>query len=49
MILAFAYETQAGAKVASDLVEEKEGKYFHIETGEDVITSYSIHYTKLYE
>lgn len=36
MILAFAYETQAGAKVASDLVEEKEGKYFHIETGEEL-------------
>ncbi len=36
MILAFAYETQAGAKVASDLVEEKDGKYFHIETGEEL-------------
>jgi leucyl-tRNA synthetase len=36
MILAFAYETSTGAKVASDLVEEKEGKYFHIETGEEL-------------
>jgi len=34
MILAFAYENQAGAKISSDLVEEKEGKYFHSETGE---------------
>ncbi|MCW0482480.1 leucine--tRNA ligase [Gaoshiqia sediminis] len=36
MILAFAYETQAGAKVASDLVEEKDGNYFHTETGEEL-------------
>ena len=36
MILAFAYETATGAKVSSDLVEEKEGKYFHIETGEEL-------------
>jgi leucyl-tRNA synthetase len=36
MILAFAYETATGAKVASDLVEEKDGKYFHIETGEEL-------------
>ncbi|MFV0375931.1 MAG: leucine--tRNA ligase [Mangrovibacterium sp.] len=36
MILAFAYETQTGAKVTSDLVEEKEGKYFHTETGEEL-------------
>jgi leucyl-tRNA synthetase len=36
MILAFAYETATGAKVASDLVEEKEGKYFHTETGEEL-------------
>ena len=34
MILAFAYETQSGSKVTSDLVEEKEGEFFHIETGE---------------
>jgi leucyl-tRNA synthetase len=36
MILAFAYETQSGAKVASDLVEERDGKYFHTQTGEEV-------------
>ena len=36
MILAFAYETSTGAKVASDLVEEKEGKYFHTESGEEL-------------
>ncbi|MFV0590915.1 MAG: leucine--tRNA ligase [Draconibacterium sp.] len=36
MILAFAYETSTGAKVTSDLVEEKDGKYFHTETGEEL-------------
>ena len=36
MILAFAYETKTGGKVASDLVEEKDGKYFHIETKEEL-------------
>lgn len=36
MILAFAYETQTGAKVTSDLVEEKDGKYFHTQTGEEL-------------
>jgi leucyl-tRNA synthetase len=36
MILAFAYETATGAKVSSDLVEEREGKYFHTETGEEL-------------
>lgn len=36
MILAFAYETDAGAKISSDLVEEREGKYFHTETGEEL-------------
>jgi leucyl-tRNA synthetase len=36
MILAFAYETATGAKVASDLVEERDGKYFHKETGEEL-------------
>ncbi|MCG6186043.1 leucine--tRNA ligase [Maribellus maritimus] len=36
MILAFAYETNTGAKVSSDLVEEKEGKYFHTETREEL-------------
>ena len=34
MILAFAYETATGAKITSDLVEEREGEYFHRETGE---------------
>ena len=36
MILAFAYETSTGAKVASDLVEEKDGKFFHTETGKEL-------------
>jgi leucyl-tRNA synthetase len=36
MILAFAYETATGAKVSSDMVEEREGKYFHTETGEEL-------------
>jgi leucyl-tRNA synthetase len=36
MILAFAYETNSGAKVASDLVEERDGKFFHKETGEEL-------------
>lgn len=33
MILAFAYETEAGAKVSADLVEERDGKFYHKETG----------------
>ena len=36
MILAFAYETATGGKVSSDLVEEKDGKYIHSETGEEL-------------
>ncbi len=32
MIHAFAYETQSGSKVAGDLVEERDGKYFHKDT-----------------
>lgn len=36
MILAFAYETASGAKVASDLVEDRNGKFFHTETGEEL-------------
>jgi leucyl-tRNA synthetase len=36
MILAFAYETSTGAKVSSDLVEERDGKYFHSESGEEL-------------
>jgi len=34
MILAFAYESKTGAKVPSDLVEERDGSYAHTETGE---------------
>ncbi|MDA3882444.1 MAG: leucine--tRNA ligase [Bacteroidales bacterium] len=34
MILAFAYETENGAKVTSDVVEERDGEYFHTQTGE---------------
>ncbi len=33
MILAFAYETESGAKVSGDNVEERDGKYYHKETG----------------
>ncbi len=36
MILAFAYETSSGAKVPSDMAEEKEGAFFHVETGESL-------------
>jgi leucyl-tRNA synthetase len=36
MILAFAYETQAGSKVPSDEVEERDGKFFHKSTGEEL-------------
>jgi leucyl-tRNA synthetase len=36
MILAFAYETETGAKVASDLVEEKDGKFYHRENGSEL-------------
>ncbi len=36
MILAFAYETATGSKVPSDLVDEKDGKYFHTETKEEL-------------
>ncbi len=36
MILAFAYETDKGAKVSSDLVEEREGKFFHTQTGAEL-------------
>lgn len=34
MILAFAYETSTGAKVSSDLVEDRDGEFYHTETGE---------------
>ncbi|MDA3930176.1 MAG: leucine--tRNA ligase [Prolixibacteraceae bacterium] len=36
MILAFAYETAAGSKVPSDLVDEIDGKYIHTQTGEEL-------------
>lgn len=36
MILAFAYENEAGAKVAADIVEEKDGKFLNKETGAEV-------------
>lgn len=36
MILAFAYETQTGAKVPADMVVEKEGKFFHTDTGTEL-------------
>ena len=36
MILAFAYETSAGAKIPVDLVEDREGRFFHRETGEEL-------------
>jgi leucyl-tRNA synthetase len=36
MILAFAYESATGAKVSSDLVKEKDGRYFHSQTGEEL-------------
>ncbi|GET30179.1 leucine--tRNA ligase [Prolixibacter sp. SD074] len=36
MILAFAYETVSGSKVPSDLVEDRDGRYFHTETGEEL-------------
>jgi leucyl-tRNA synthetase len=36
MILAFAYETASGAKVPTDQVEERDGSYFHKESGEEL-------------
>lgn len=36
MILAFAYETATGSKVPSDLVEERDKKYYHTETGDEL-------------
>jgi leucyl-tRNA synthetase len=36
MILAFAYENESGAKVATDIIEEREGKFFNRETGTEV-------------
>jgi len=34
MILAYAYESATGAKVSTDLAEERNGSWFHRETGE---------------
>jgi leucyl-tRNA synthetase len=36
MILAFAYEDEAGSKIPCDLVEQKDGKLVHTETGEEL-------------
>jgi len=36
MILAFAYESESGSRVSGDFVEEREGKYFHKETGAEL-------------
>lgn len=36
MILAFAYETSSGSKVPSDQVEERDGKFFGLTTGEEL-------------
>ncbi len=36
MILAFAYETEAGAKVAADFVEERNGRFYNKETGQEL-------------
>ncbi len=36
MILAFAYETETGAKVPADMVEEKDNRYYHRETGAEL-------------
>jgi leucyl-tRNA synthetase len=36
MILAYAYETATGAKIPVDLVEERDGKYYHRHSGEEL-------------
>jgi leucyl-tRNA synthetase len=36
MILAFAFETESGSKVSGDLVEERENKFYHKETGAEL-------------
>ena len=36
MILAFAFETESGSKISGDLVEERENKYYHKETGAEL-------------
>src|SRR5512136_1710783 len=36
MILAFAYENEAGAKISGDQVEEREGRFFNTENGAEL-------------
>lgn len=36
MILAFAYEAASGAKIPTDMVDDRDGKFFHKETGEEL-------------
>jgi len=36
MILAFAYENDAGGKIPADQIEERDGKFFNIENGAEV-------------
>ncbi len=36
MILAFAYETETGAKISGDKVEERNGKFYHRDTGAEL-------------
>ncbi len=36
MILAYAYENETGAKVAADIIEERNGKFYNMETGAEV-------------
>jgi len=36
MILAFAYENEAGAKIPADQIEERDGKYYNTENGAEV-------------
>ena len=36
MILAFAYENEAGAKIPADQVEERDGKFYNTENGTEV-------------
>lgn len=36
MILAFAYENEAGAKIPADQIEEKDGKFYNKENGTEV-------------
>jgi leucyl-tRNA synthetase len=36
MILAFAYETDSGSKIPGEMVEERDGKFYHKETGAEL-------------